>query len=282
MDDVRHFTSDCEAVRLACAQIAEDAHIWGNVNLIETVGMEDVALLNYDPTSLPDPKHTGRLIVGLVSSLPLLRKRVLAKGNTLNLQRELEGFLASTLTDKRDSKGRKTHAGKVVLERIAAVPDDTIVAYTDGSSIGNPGPAGAGAYIMHPTRGTTNLYMPLGDSTNNVGELWAIGIVLQHARDEEWEMGKILIVSDSKYAIGVLTKRHRAKKNCTLIAHIKYQMGRGELQGMVYAPGHLGIRGNEIADRLAKTGARESRRRNLTVPPKAMCGFNFLANTPIL
>ena len=281
-DDVRHFTSDCETIRVVFAQIAEDARIWGDDNLIETEGMKDVSLLNYDPNSLPDPKHTGRMIIGLVSSLPLLRKRVIAKGNTTNLQRELEGFLTSALTGERDSKGRKTRAGMAVLERIAEVPDDTIIAYTDGSSFGNPGPAGAGAYILHPTAGFTNFYLPLGDSTNNVGELWAIEIVLQHARDEEWEMGKILIVSDSKYAIGVLTKKHRAKKNSTLIAYIRYQMGRGELQGMVYAPGHLRIRGNEIADRLAKTGARESRRRNLTVPPKAMCGFNFLANTPIL
>ncbi len=281
LDDVRHFTSDCTTIREVYAKIAEEAKIPNDEGTLDMEDWQNVSSLNYDPSTLTGPKHAGRIIVGIVSSLPLLRDRVLAKGNAGNLKKELEGFLVSALTREKDNKGRKTRAGKLVLEEIAGLPADTIIAYTDGSSFGNPGPAGAGAYIVHPTKGTTNLYMPLGASTNNVGELWAIGMVLRIADEEKWDHRKLFIVSDSKYAIGVLTKKHKAKKNLAIIAHVKYHLGRGELHGMVYAPSHLGIEGNEIADRLAKTGARESRRRELEGLPRR-CTYKILAKTPIL
>ena len=63
--------------------------------------------------------------------------------------------------------------------------DTTIVAYTDGAAQGNPGPAGAGAIITYPgwgpgasSRHTEELAVGVGTGTNNFGELWAIGMVL--------------------------------------------------------------------------------------------------------
>ena len=56
--------------------------------------------------------------------------------------------------------------------------DNTIVAYTDGASRGNPGPCGAGAIVTYPrwdgTEGrkhTEELSTGLGRGTNQLGEL---------------------------------------------------------------------------------------------------------------
>ena len=84
----------------------------------------------------------------------------------------------------------KAHAEKVIAD---IDHDTTLVAYTDGAAQGNPGPTGAGAIVTYlcsgpaASRHTEVLSVGLGTSTNNYGELWAIGMVLadvaQKARD---------------------------------------------------------------------------------------------------
>ena len=89
------------------------------------------------------------------------------------------------------SAGRRTpeqqaEAVALAARVITAIDHDTtIVAYTDGSAQGNPGPAGAGAIVTYPgwgpeasSRHTEELSVGVGAGTNNFGELWAIGMVL--------------------------------------------------------------------------------------------------------
>ena len=89
------------------------------------------------------------------------------------------------------SAGRRTSAQGEAARTLAhntitAIDHDhTIVAYTDGASKGNPGPCGAGAIITYPNWGhragkhTEELSAGLGRGTNQLGELWAIGMVLE-------------------------------------------------------------------------------------------------------
>ena len=59
------------------------------------------------------------------------------------------------------------------------LPND-LVCYTDGSASPNPGPAGAGASIFSISDNyVMDLGLFIGFSTNNLGELVAIGIVLR-------------------------------------------------------------------------------------------------------
>ena len=60
---------------------------------------------------------------------------------------------------------------------LAAVEPDSLIAFTDGASKGNPGPCGSGAFLYDKTDATgwdVEACAALGHGTNNAGELWAM------------------------------------------------------------------------------------------------------------
>lgn len=126
-------------------------------------------------------------------------------------------------------------------------PADTIIAYTDGACSGNPGPAGLGVVLIDGDR-CRELSEFLGQGTNNIAELAAIG---RAAHAVEAVDRPVRIHTDSRYAIGVLTKGHKAKKNRELVAEVKAFLARLSDVELRYVPGHSGIALNERADALA-------------------------------
>ena len=82
--------------------------------------------------------------------------------------------------------------------------EKTLVAFTDGSSLGNPGPGGWGAVLISPT---FDEVIELGGSsaktTNNEMELTAIVSVLTYAVNNTLPLH---IFTDSQYAINGITK----------------------------------------------------------------------------
>ena len=87
---------------------------------------------------------------------------------------------------------------------------NAIIAYTDGSAIGNPGPCGAGAYIS-----LVRKHLPLVYGTNNIGEMFATGMVLQFITNEKVlsraaRRVRTFIFSDSKLTIDSLRKGYGA------------------------------------------------------------------------
>ena len=131
----------------------------------------------------------------------------------------------------------------------APVDEDTWVAFTDGACSGNPGPAGAGFVVIEPSGKTREGYCFIGaSSTNNVAELTG---VLRALEAIPAEAASILVKTDSKYAIGVLSKGWKAKANQELVAETKrlVQSRRARLE---YVPGHAGVSMNERADQLAR------------------------------
>ncbi len=132
-----------------------------------------------------------------------------------------------------------------------AVPDDvippnTIVAYTDGGASPNPGPAGSGILLMYGEH-TLEIWEYLGNSTNNVAELTAILRALENIKNPNLP---VLIYSDSKYAIGVLTGQMKATKNLELIARIREKMAEFPQLQLMKVKAHVGIQHNEHVDRL--------------------------------
>ena len=145
-----------------------------------------------------------------------------------------------------ESSGTKTSSPSSVPPADNA-PLDAIRIYTDGASSGNPGPAGAGVVLLYGKhRKEVSRY--LGHTTNNVAELTAIKIALDHLKTTT---KPVIIHTDSSYAIGVLTKGWKAKKNGPLITKIKRQMAQFKTISFVKVTGHAGIAENERADRLA-------------------------------
>jgi ribonuclease HI len=178
-----------------------------------------------------------------------------------------------------DSKAYRAAAGNLVVTPGAHLqPDDTCVgstpsatsrratkgatevsavqaqwiAYTDGACSGNPGPAGAGMIVIAPGGKIHEGYEYLGSSTNNVAELTA---VLRSVESIPRDAESVAIHTDSKYAIGVLTKGWRAKANTELVHRTRAVLA-GRNVRVVYVPGHAGVPLNERADELAREAVR--------------------------
>ena len=165
-----------------------------------------------------------------------------------------------TATKKAASKKTKT-AGLAP----PPPPPGAIVAYTDGACSGTPGPAGLGVVVDLEAR-RVERWEYLGKATNNVAELTAI----QRALEEIPEGKPCVIHTDSQYAIGVLQKGWKPKKNQTLIADLKVLLSRHDCQ-LVYVRGHAGIPLNERADQLARLAVEieASGRQTTSDPPPA-------------
>jgi ribonuclease HI len=141
---------------------------------------------------------------------------------------------------------KKTKKASKPVAAPAPVPEGTIVAYTDGACSGNPGPAGLGVVVLLEGR-CIERFEYLGKGTNNIAELTAI----LRALDEIPEGTPCAIHTDSQYAIGVLQKGWKAKKNKELIADLRATLTKHDCR-LVYVKGHAGIPLNERADELAR------------------------------
>jgi len=151
------------------------------------------------------------------------------------------------------SKPTKKKATKPNIAQSNASSDRVVVAYTDGACTGNPGPAGTGV-VLKDGKSQREFFGYLGLATNNIAELCAIRKALA-AIDEPSR--PVRIYTDSRYAIGVLAKRWKAKANQELIAEIKSMLENFSDIQLIYVPGHAGNALNERADKLARRAIRE-------------------------
>ena len=83
----------------------------------------------------------------------------------------------------------------------------TIVAFTDGSCQGNPGPCGSGAVLYIGDKEGISLKRPVAHRGSILlAELVAILMVLEHCIATMKELcSEIKILSDSQTAVGILT-----------------------------------------------------------------------------
>ena len=151
----------------------------------------------------------------------------------------------------------------------------TITAAADGSSLGNPGPAGWAWYVDEDTWDAGG--WPKG--TNNLGELTAILRLLEATAQTGEELH---ILADSQYAINVVSKWRlgwkkrgwtkadkKPIKNLELIQEIDRAM-EGRRVTFEWVKGHAGHHMNERADDLAR-GCAEAYQAGRT--PKPGPGF---------
>jgi ribonuclease HI len=127
---------------------------------------------------------------------------------------------------------------------------DTIIIYTDGACSGNPGPMGLGAVILDRGR-RRELSEYLGVGTNNIAELTAIERALDAVPPAE-RGRRILLHTDSGYAIGVVSQGWKAKANADLIGRLREQIAQFPRLEFVKVAGHAGVPENERCDELAR------------------------------
>eukprot|EP00823_Brevimastigomonas_motovehiculus_P003708 TRINITY_DN2297_c0_g1_i2.p1 TRINITY_DN2297_c0_g1~~TRINITY_DN2297_c0_g1_i2.p1 ORF type:complete len:293 (+),score=49.58 TRINITY_DN2297_c0_g1_i2:119-997(+) len=72
------------------------------------------------------------------------------------------------------------------------------------------------------------------------------------------DLPPVRIMTDSKYAEGMLQKGWKAKSNQQLITSIRSRLRQYSDVNISWVAGHSGIKGNERADELANQGAKES------------------------
>lgn len=136
-----------------------------------------------------------------------------------------------------------------------------IIAYTDGSSLGNPGPGGYGTVLLETEKKIKKEFSQgFRFTTNNRMELMAVIIALEKLKKPQTE---ITIYTDSKYVCDAVEKKwvlgwekkaFKGKKNEDLwrrflIAYRKHKVS------FKWVKGHSGNEFNERADVIAVAAA---------------------------
>jgi len=128
-------------------------------------------------------------------------------------------------------------------------------AFVDGAARGNPGPAGAGAWIAPGDgREAEDHYQALGHTTNNVAEYRALLLAL--ARAEALGADDVEIFSDSELLVRQVTGSYRVKAE-----HLKPLVAEAVRRAKGFrrfAIAHVPREKNREADRLANLGADAS------------------------
>ncbi len=155
-----------------------------------------------------------------------------------------------TATDSEigDSPVKSAEPHKAVgrTVRVAAVPDDTVIVYTDGACTGNPGPMGIGAVIIDG-KDRREISEYLGEGTNNIAELTAILRALENCPIDR----TVILHSDSSYALGLLGAGWKAKANKELVEKLRAVANKFSDLRLVKVAGHAGVPENERCDELA-------------------------------
>ena len=185
-------------------------------------------------------------------------------GNTLpdKAKQDFADRVRSFGSSGKRTKEQAAAAKEAVKSIQQKLPKRAIEVWTDGSKIGraSPGPAGAGVYIKRKGHDPTEITYHLGDSTNQVAEIWAIGGALEHLMEQDEGDEEVHIFSDSKFALDCLEGKIFSKQHFYMIAKVK-KLARIRKGAVHYhhVAGHAGITENDCADTLAKAGAEYSK-----------------------
>ena len=142
-----------------------------------------------------------------------------------------------------------------------------LVAFTDGSCLGNPGLCGSGACIFVPNQTEpVRLKRPVTNrSSILLGEVVAILMALEFPQSEhrKRQIHGINIFSDCQSADGILTLGWAATSHKKAVEDTKLLISDLEKSSLEinikWTPGHADIRGKCIADELAKEAAEEAK-----------------------
>jgi ribonuclease HI len=141
-------------------------------------------------------------------------------------------------------------------------PSPKITMYTDGSSLGNPGPGGYGTLLLY---GQFRKELSAGYrlTTNNRMELMAVITGLEALKHKN---SVVTVYTDSRYVVDAVEKgwlmnwirvRFKGKKNSDLWMRF-YEVYKLHNVKFVWVKGHADVPGNEKCDQLAVAAANGS------------------------
>jgi ribonuclease HI len=125
------------------------------------------------------------------------------------------------------------------------------VAYVDGGSLGNPGPAGIGIVIEGATDGPIRIGKWIGRQDNNVAEYLALLEALQCAL--ALKARKLHVYSDSEVVVRQMKGEYRCRSPRLYSLH---WICRKLARSLTFSISHIGRELNSEANRLATAAAR--------------------------
>ena len=152
---------------------------------------------------------------------------------------------------------------------IQSVPKNSIIIFTDGSALNNPGPAGAAAYlILTNHQEHTHVSQKLGYATNNQAELFAIWLacklVYQLLQTNIADTCSIIhICTDSLYVLRILSQNQPVSRNVRQIVWLRKELNEWQNRNKNICwhlvKGHGNIVYNTKVDELAMQSAKQSK-----------------------
>ncbi len=141
---------------------------------------------------------------------------------------------------------------------------ENVNVFIDGASLGNPGPAGVGAFFVdtqgHPL---LRLYKYLGETTNNVAEYLALVYALYEARNRGWS--RIAVKTDSELLACQLNGQYKVRDETLRVLHDVAATFQQAFATCTIE--HVPREQNTQADRLAGEAVKSRRDRSLVVRP---------------
>ncbi|XP_071160776.1 uncharacterized protein [Mytilus edulis] len=252
----------------------------------EEMAIRDIARLNSYSTKIPirnkiDEWKNKETVDKFISPLGLMLQQAKNMKEETDIsiddiepEYQFQGLQASksppeywrTLGSSKNRTKEQEITGKnLILNKLNTVSPSTVVAFTDGSCQSNPGPCGAGAIVIFNNK-EIELKQPVSKRGSILlAELVAIKLVLDYVNriENKTLIEEVKIFSDSQTAIGILTLNWKIENNRStsheIISLIKcIQKHHGIRINFDWTPGHADVRGNEIADKLAKEAAKEA------------------------
>lgn len=153
--------------------------------------------------------------------------------------------------------------------------DNTIVAYADGSALGNPGPAGWAAILTYPDGHRQSLSGSLDHSTNNRMELTAAtealaavpaDVPVELFLDSEYVVKGATVWRRGWEAKGWRNANGKPVANLDLWQRLFVVLDSRPLAALRWVRGHAGDELNEAVDKLARA---EAERRRLGIATEA-------------
>ena len=144
-----------------------------------------------------------------------------------------------------------------------------VLAFTDGSADPNPGPTGAGAAIYLDGLNSEPVLLHKGvskTSSSYMGEVVAILIALEYLVNCSRNFELITIFTDCQSALTSIIDSN-AHNRIPEIRDIQIQanllLSKGTPINITWVAGHVGLTGNELADKQAKLGVNLAKSENL-------------------